>query len=198
MPFSTGTDWSPTPESGRRRSEGTALSQALAVNYLWCAFKREFEPGDARYCYPLTVTDQASRFLIVCEASNRHASRAFWMPSTASLSTLRLGLSIARIRPELPQQNSRHKRMPLTLQKETTLRLCRNIFQQQARFNAFISDFNRERPHEALDMTVPADIYIVTPRPYGCLRSNHLCIRVGQNKNGGEGGPFLKRPIQTH
>ena len=53
----------------RFKAEGTELSQALRPNYLWCAdFKGEFELGDGRYCYPLTVSDQASRFILACEA----------------------------------------------------------------------------------------------------------------------------------
>jgi transposase InsO family protein len=53
----------------RFRAEGTPLGQAPMPNDLWCAdFKGEFKLGDGRYCYPLTVTDQASRFLLACEA----------------------------------------------------------------------------------------------------------------------------------
>ncbi len=53
----------------RFKAEGTALSQAAAPNDLWCAdFKGEFKLGDGRYCYPLTVTDQASRMILACEA----------------------------------------------------------------------------------------------------------------------------------
>jgi transposase InsO family protein len=53
----------------RRRATGTSLSEASAPNALWCAdFKGEFKLGDGRYCYPLTVTDHASRFLLLCEA----------------------------------------------------------------------------------------------------------------------------------
>ena len=57
--------------SGKRRARatGTPLSQGLAPNDLWCAdFKGEFKLGNGRYCYPLTVTDHASRFLLMCEA----------------------------------------------------------------------------------------------------------------------------------
>jgi transposase InsO family protein len=51
------------------RAEGTPLSQGLAPNDLWCAdFKGEFKLGNGRYCYPLTVTDQASRKLLLLEA----------------------------------------------------------------------------------------------------------------------------------
>ena len=53
----------------RRRAQGTPLSDGLAPNDLWCAdFKGEFKLGDGRYCYPLTVTDHASRFVLLCEA----------------------------------------------------------------------------------------------------------------------------------
>jgi transposase InsO family protein len=56
---------------GRRRprAQGTQLSPGLAPNDLWCVdFKGEFKLGSGRYCYPLTVTDHASRFLLLCEA----------------------------------------------------------------------------------------------------------------------------------
>ena len=53
----------------RHRARGTPLSEGAASNDLWCAdFKGEFRLGNGRYCYPLTVTDHASRFLLMCEA----------------------------------------------------------------------------------------------------------------------------------
>ena len=53
----------------RNRAQGTPLSEGAAPNDLWCAdFKGEFRLGNGRYCYPLTVTDQASRYLLMCEA----------------------------------------------------------------------------------------------------------------------------------
>ena len=53
----------------RRKATGTPLSSGAAPNDLWCAdFKGEFKLGNGRYCYPLTVTDHASRFLLLCEA----------------------------------------------------------------------------------------------------------------------------------
>jgi transposase InsO family protein len=66
----------------RMRAEGTPLSDGLQPNDLWCTdYKGEFQLGDKRYCYPLTVTDHASRYLLLCEAleSNREelALRAF-------------------------------------------------------------------------------------------------------------------------
>ena len=53
----------------KNRTQGTLLSTATAPNDLWCVdFKGEFKLGNGRYCYPLTVSDQASRFLLLCEA----------------------------------------------------------------------------------------------------------------------------------
>ena len=58
----------------RHRARGTPLSQATLPNDLWCAdFKGEFKLGNGRYCYPLTVTDHASRFLLLCEALTQRA-----------------------------------------------------------------------------------------------------------------------------
>jgi transposase InsO family protein len=57
------------PGRPRHRATGTPLSAGAAPNDLWCAdFKGEFKLGNGRYCYPLTVTDHASRFLLLCEA----------------------------------------------------------------------------------------------------------------------------------
>src|SRR5208283_5608327 len=53
----------------RRRAQGTALSLGQTPNELWCTdYKGEFLLGNHHYCYPLTVTDHASRFLLTCEA----------------------------------------------------------------------------------------------------------------------------------
>ena len=53
----------------RNKAQGTPLSAANHPNDLWCTdFKGEFKLGNRRYCYPLTVTDQASRFILACEA----------------------------------------------------------------------------------------------------------------------------------
>ncbi|MBX4869587.1 transposase [Rhizobium bangladeshense] len=182
----------------RHRAEGTALSLALLPNDLWCAdFKGEFKLGNGQYCYPLTVTDQASRYLLACEAfeSTRepavsYAFRRLFVErglpaairsdnglpfaspnglynlSKLSVWWLRLGITLERIRPGRPQQNGRHERMHLTLKKEATRPSGKNILQQQARFDAFVSEFNQERPHEALNMKVPADLYAASSRLY--------------------------------
>jgi putative transposase len=79
---------------------------------------------------------------------------------------LRLGIGIERIKPGSPQQNGRHERMHLTLKKEATKPAARSFLQQQARFDKFIDVFNNERPHEALDMRCPVEVYQPSSRPY--------------------------------
>jgi putative transposase len=79
---------------------------------------------------------------------------------------LRLGIGIERIRPGSPQQNGRHERMHLTLKKEATKPAAVNFLQQQARFDKFSDIFNHERPHEALGMKCPAEVYQPSPRLY--------------------------------
>jgi transposase InsO family protein len=182
----------------RHRARGTPLSAGAGPNDLWCAdFKGEFKLGNGRYCYPLTVTDHASRFLLLCEALNSTreepaitaferlfrerglplairsdngvpfaSPNALFNLSKLSVWWLRLGIAIERIKPGHPQQNGRHERMHLTLKKETTRPPGSNSLQQQERFDAFVREFNVERPHEALDMKCPGELYLASPRPY--------------------------------
>jgi putative transposase len=184
----------------RRRhvATGTALSRPTDPNALWCAdYKGEFMLGNRRYCYPLTITDFASRFLLTCEALVttqekfaftvfERTFKDFGLPqvirtdngvpfasahalyglSKLSVWWLRLGIQIERITPGHPQQNGRHERMHLTLKKEATKPAAANVLQQQARFDAFVERFNQERPHQALAMKVPADVYVRSPRVY--------------------------------
>jgi putative transposase len=182
----------------RYKAQGTALSRPTVPNDLWCAdYKGEFMLADRRYCYPLTITDFASRYLISCEAlANTRAQYAFsafervfkefgiprairtdnGVPfasshalfglSKLSVWWLRLGIQLERIKPGNPQQNGRHERMHLTLKKEATRPAARNLLQQQGKFDDFIRDYNQERPHQALNMRCPAEIYSPSTRPY--------------------------------
>ena len=163
-----------------------------------CAdYKGEFMLADRRYCYPLTITDFASRYLITCDALSttretyafavfERAFKDFGLPrairtdngipfacpnalyglSRLSVWWLRLGISIERIKPGHPEQNGRHERMHLTLKTEATKPASANFLQQQARFDDFLERFNQERPHQALGMKVPAELYTRSPRPY--------------------------------
>jgi len=182
----------------RELRAGTSLSQALEPNALWCAdYKGEFMLADRRYCYPLTVSDFASRYLIACEAlaTTKEAYaftvferlfKEFGLPrairtdngvpfaspnalfnlSRLSVWWLRLGIAIERIKPGCPQQNGRHERMHLTLKLETTKPAGQNFLQQQAKFDDFIDVYNRERPHQAIAMRCPAELYRPSTRPY--------------------------------
>ena len=78
---------------------------------------------------------------------------------------LRLGIAIERIKPGIPQQNGRHERMHLTLKKEATKPAAQNFLQQQAKFDDFIDCYNHERPHQALDMSYPAELYCRVTAP---------------------------------
>jgi putative transposase len=182
----------------RGRARGTTLSRPTEANALWCAdYKGEFMLGNRRYCYPLTITDFASRYLLTCEALSttqepfaftvfERTFKEFGLPqgirtdngvpfasaqaiyglSKLSVWWLRLGIQIERITPGQLQQNGRHERMHLTLKQEATKPASSNVLQQQARFDAFVERFNQERPHQALGMNVPADLYVRSPRVY--------------------------------
>jgi len=182
----------------RHRAQGTPLSPGIGPNDLWCAdYKGEFKLGNAQYCYPLTVTDHASRYVLMCEALDSvredmaitafeqlflerglpaairsdngvpfASANSLFNLSKLSVWWLRLGIAIERIKPGHPQQNGRHERMHLTLKKEATRPPGHNSLQQQARFDAFVSEFNNERPHEALAMKVPAEVYLPSAKPY--------------------------------
>jgi Integrase core domain len=76
----------------------------------------------------------------------------------------------------LAQQNGRHERMHLTLKKEATRPPGFNNLQQQDRFDAFVCEFNCERPHEALDMKCPAELYTASLRRYDGLPELHYAF----------------------
>ena len=94
------------------------------------------------------------------------SAHALFSLSQLAVWWLRLGIGIEPIKPRHPQQNGRHERMHLTLKKEATKPPAANFLQQQARFDKFIEIFNHQRPHEALDMKYPAEVYQPSPRPY--------------------------------
>jgi hypothetical protein len=79
---------------------------------------------------------------------------------------MRLGIQPERIQPGQPQQNGRHERMHLTLQQETAEPPAMSLRSQQWRFNAFVQEYNRERPHEALQMSTPSQHYQPSAREY--------------------------------
>lgn len=174
---------------------GRPTSPILAPNDVWCAdFKGQFKTGDGLYCYPLTVTDGYSRFLLGCQGLEStcvagakpvftRLFREFGLPrrirtdngvpfatnTLARLSQLsawwvRLGVMPEFIEPGKPQQNGRHERMHRTLKAETTRPPAATRRAQQRRFNVFREQFNFERPHEALNLQTPASCYSPSSR----------------------------------
>jgi len=163
----------------------------------------EFRLGNQRYCYPLTVTDHALRYLLLCEAESNAEKPAFTafehlfkergLPqairsdkgvpfaspnglfnlSRLSVWWLRLGISIERIRAGHPQRNGRHERMHLTLKKEATRPAGANLLQPEAKFDTFLQEFNNECPHEALEMKCPGEVYASSCRPYQGISEPH-------------------------
>ena len=186
-------------EPRRRRARHvctpTALREARAPNDVWCIdYKGQFRLGNGSYCYPLTITDQFSRFILCCEGMGAIADEAareqclevfatYGLPTVMrsdngvpfassglagltklSVLWLRLGLQLERTRPAHPQDNGRHERMHRTLKQETTRPARSNLLQQQECFDTFVDEFNHRRPHEALGMQPPAALYVPSSR----------------------------------
>jgi transposase InsO family protein len=169
---------------------GRPLTPMTAPNEIWTAdFKGQFKTRDGAYCYPLTLVDGFSRYLLACQGRRstaivtarpvfRRAFEDFGLPriirtdngvpfattalgrlSLLSVWWIRLGISPELIEPAHPEQNGRHERMHRTLKAEATRPPAANLQAQQTRFNRFRTEYNEERPHEALDQETPASAY---------------------------------------
>ena len=176
---------------GRRRAHpGCVKYRAEGPNDVWAAdYKGQFRLGNGQYCYPLTVSDLHTRYLLGCDAHpaislertqlfftqlfrtnglpNRirtdngtpFASSAVARLSVLSAWFIKLGIYPELIEPGKPQQNGIHERMHSTLKREATMPPSASLRSQQRRFDAFRVQFNEERPHEAIDMRRPAELY---------------------------------------
>lgn len=182
------------PRGRRQRKWGAYEHSPLLVaahpNDLWLIdFKGEFRLGNGRYCYPLTVSDANSRYLLSCRALPSTASapaeadllrlfHQFGLPSAirsdngepfvtravGGLSRMniifaKLGIHHERIEMGHPEQNGRHERMHRTLKAEATRPVQGSFESQQQVFDQFRHCFNEERPHEALGQLTPASLY---------------------------------------
>lgn len=155
-------------------------------------FKGQFRTGDGRYMYPLTVTDNHSRYLLACqglagtllEPTQEVLTRVFkeyGLPSRLrsdngvpfaayslgrlsrlSVWLLKLGVMPELIEPGKPQQNGRHERMHRTLKDETLKPPAATARAQQRKFNTWRREFNEDRPHEAHDGLTPDDIHVTS------------------------------------
>lgn len=181
----------------RRRTHPTSPPAPMDhPNDVWSAdFKGEFKTLDGRYCFPLTIQDGYSRFLLDCHGllrldlqatlrrftqlfrthglpnrircDNGHpfASRALGRLSQLSVAWIKLGIVPEFIQPGKPQQNGRHERMHRTLGESTARPPAKDLRTQQRRFNVFRETFNQIRPHEALGQETPASHYTASTRP---------------------------------
>jgi putative transposase len=179
------------------RHPGVVRPTTSAPNDLWTAdFKGQFRTGDGRYCYPLTIADQHTRFLLTCrgvlstqtvtarpvfERTVREyglpvairtdngvpfATQAIHGLSYLNVWWMRLGIVHQRIQPGCPQENGAHERMHRTLKRQAIQPVRRSCAAQQRNFDSFQHEFNTERPHERLGQQTPASQYRHSPRPY--------------------------------
>lgn len=217
----------------RRRYPGHGGRPEVSMsepNETWTAdFKGHFKTGNGIYCYPLTIADGYSRFLLTCQGltSTEHAGakpvferlfREVGMPkiirtdngvpfatnglgrlSQLSVWWIQLGIYPERIQPAHPEQNGRHERMHRTLKRETARPPAASGPAQQRRFDRFRTEFNTQRPHEALAGATPHSMYAPSPREFpdhlpeitypphfelryvsrnGCIRFNKIATNV--------------------
>jgi transposase InsO family protein len=187
------------PRKKRRRvpPQTQPLAHCDGPNAVWCCdFKGHFATADGQRCYPLTITDGFSRYLLRCQGLAQSdyvavrpifewafreyglprairsdngppfASRAVAGLSRLSLWWIKLGIEPERIEPGKPQQNGRHERMHLTLKQQTASPPASTARKQQQRFDEFRREYNGIRPHEALGMQTPESVYEASPQPY--------------------------------
>ena len=183
--------------SGKPGHPGKPLTPMDEPNAVWTVdFKGQFKMLNGRYCYPLTIQDGFSRFLLECRGLYSTSIelakpvfikvfREFGVPAVirsdngtpfasiglARLTRLsawwiRLGIRPETIEPGKPQQNGRHERMHRTLKREATRPPKANLRAQQRHFNHFRRTFNSIRPHEALDDATPDSVYRSALRAY--------------------------------
>lgn len=186
----------------RRRKHRVApfpqpFSPVSDANELWSAdYKGQFKLLNGVWCYPLTVMDHQSRYLLCCHGlegprfeETRQAFRRifqeyglpwrirtdngvpFATTATGGLSRLAiwwitLGIFPERIEPGKPQQNGRHERMHRTLKQAATQSPGRSLADQQRILDRFRHEYNQERPHETLQQQTPASHYQPSLRPY--------------------------------
>lgn len=171
------------------------FGECCAPNQSWSAdFKGDFLLGNGRRCYPLTISDNFSRYLLLCRALERprqeevrywfewvfreaglpevirtdngapFASLALGGISQLSKWWIKLGIKPERIQPGKPAQNGRHERMHRTLKEAVAPQ--RDLQQQQQQYDPFVEEYNWDRSHEALERKPPGSIHCFSPRSY--------------------------------
>lgn len=187
------------PKVAKRRTPAHSepLKHCQAPNQVWSAdYKGQFRLGNQRYCYPLTMTDNYSRYILCCDGfesiSGKTAIKSFekvfcdyGLPDVIrtdngppfastglggltrlSIWFLKLGIMPERIEPGCPEQNGRHERMHRTLKEGIKINLKYSLKKQQSWFDHFRKEFNNERPHQALKSKTPAAIHTHSTRSF--------------------------------
>lgn len=173
------------------------FSDCTESNHIWAVdYKGQFKLGNGQWCYPLTITDNHSRYLLQCKGlkSANYVDTQRWMEvcfreyglpqnmrsdngtpfssmaaggiSRLSKWWIDLGICPERIEPGHPQQNGRHERMHKTLKQETAKPSAYSDVLQQKKFDEFKIEFNDERSHEGIDRKCPCDVYSSSSRAY--------------------------------
>lgn len=115
------------------------------------------------------------------------AARSPWGLSRLSSWWLSLGIDLDRIRPGKPQENGGHERMHRDMARELEKPGASTEARQQAALDEWRQEFNQQRPHEALQMRTPAEVYVRSSRKYdpALVELNYppglLVRRVAQN-----------------
>jgi transposase InsO family protein len=178
-------------ESGRLSSG----RQATAANQVWTVdFKGWWYKANGERCEPLTVRDEWTRYVLeiraVPDARSQTVRQCFerlferhGLPgairsdngapfasdsavlglSKLSAWWVALGIDLEPGRPGCPQDNGGHERLHLDIQQELR---GKELLEQQAGFDQWRHTFNHERPHEALDLKCPAELYEPSARKY--------------------------------
>lgn len=187
------------PRRRKRRTPAYTepLSHCHEPNDVWSAdFKGQFRTGGGKLCYPLTITDNSSRYPLLCRGLNHptfeesrpwfeRAFREYGLPvairtdngppfasvglgglSRLSVWFIKLGIRPERIELGHPEQNGRHERFHRTLKEATAEPPQSNMEKQQIAFDEFTLEFKDERPNEALGQRTPASVYYPSLRPY--------------------------------
>jgi putative transposase len=181
----------------RWKHPGAAALRTTAPNQVWTIdFKGQFRTRNGIYCYPLTVIDHFSRYLLCCcglldvrgagvKPQLRRLFRAHGLPDAIRSDNgspfastgihglnglnvwwLQLGITHQRITPGSPQENGAHERLHKTLKARATKPPASNLNLQQRVFNEFQHTYNTLRPHEALDDNTPASRWTPSPRAF--------------------------------
>jgi len=166
-------------------------------NIVWSAdYKGQFNTQDGKLCYPLTISDNCSRYLLKChglegprycetKAVFESTFREYGLPyairtdngtpfasvsigglSYLSIWWILLGIAPERIDKGCPEQNGRHERMHRTLKEEAISNTAQSLKEQQMAFERFKIEYNNERPHEALNQGYPCEYYKQSTRLY--------------------------------